>query len=184
MFFLNYLIVIKYNPNDLFFRPTDNRTGPKHQNTSLTKPTASNSEDEKDPVTLRADVKRLELVVRGKDRKIEELENAASIHSNPWEPKEGMKAQNKDLIEKNKSLNENLKNSREEIKEMRTKLNMYEAKYIRLSSKIGTGELRGRIKMTIPELVDDMPGELSEIYLQLEDKNFPEEHSIVQLWSD
>ena len=58
---------------------------------------------------------------------------------------------------------------------MKIEVNRYEAKYIRLSSKIGTPEVRGKTNMAISESVDDMPETMSELFFQFEDSNFGEQ---------
>ena len=59
-------------------------------------------------------------------------------------------------------------------KEMRAKVNLFEAKYIKLNSRIGNNEFRGKLKMTINELVEDMPESMTEAFIGFEEKDYTE----------
>ena len=98
----------------------------------------------------------MEVDRKRKEQKISQLQNKQQ-NSGEDVVKEGCKVQNLNLIAKNKSLAEKNTVLDKQNKEMRAKVNLFEAKYIKLNSRIGNNEFRGKLKMTINELVEDMP---------------------------
>ena len=118
-------------------------------------------------------IKRLEVDRKRKEQKISQLQNKQQ-NSGEDVVKEGCKVQNLNLIAKNKSLAEKNAVLDKQNKEMRAKVNLFEAKYIKLNSRIGNNEFRGKLKMTINELVEDMPESMTEAFIGFEEKDYTE----------